>query len=65
MDMNAQKAAKMTLRASNPGGSDAIVKLNLDHVVGAFAIWGVGILISIIVFIFELIRNKYYKNDLV
>ncbi|KAK9738031.1 Ligand-gated ion channel [Popillia japonica] len=65
MDMNAQKAAKMTLRASNPGGSDAIVKLNLDHVVGAFAIWGVGILISTIVFICELIRNKYYKNDLV
>ncbi|KAI4456065.1 ionotropic receptor 20a-related [Holotrichia oblita] len=63
MDMNMQKAVKMSLRANNPGGSNSIVKLNLDHVIGAFTIWGVGILISIIVFICELIKNKYNRGD--
>lgn len=30
-----------------------LVKLGLDHVSGAFILWGIGILIAIIIFIIE------------
>lgn len=63
MDINTQKAIKESIKTTKHGGS--LVKLGLNHVVGAFTIWGAGLLLSIIAFIIELFTAQRIKIALV
>lgn len=55
-DFKVQQGILLSLQSKTSQGEPEI--LTLEHLIGVFTIWGLGVVISLICFVFEIIRSK-------